>query len=1491
MLEIEEENEMFINDILEQTQNETKSSHEIAIIDRLVDIEEPNQNIYERDRLNKEIDTFDISAISHAAIYNMMQQADTSKLWKPVAHIRALLDSTLDIRVHIDGGANRSITNDERLLHNVRNIKQYNMSGADGKPTITCTKVGYFRMMSEGYGVIHVKMYYSPEVSETIASPGDITSSKDNVFEAWNQYSDMSNGTGYIEFSSKSGLQKAKIPTRSHNGLWYIKQSLIECIHQSSYEPDQVHIRRLTAAANHELWHQRLGHPGETATSKIHLATEGVPHLQPIRNQFYKCSSCIKSKMQKASKDHCNPVPKKTTASGQRFYMDYGFIKGEEKAGKRKIVTSRDGYNCYLIIVDEFTRYMWIMLAKDKSPPIDFIRDFLDKHGDKNYATRAVRSDQGGELWKCNDFKKVVIESKFLLEPTGADDAAQNGIAENPNKTLGRITRALLYNANLGHEFWSYAIQHAVYIKNRLPHAHHQHKITPYELYTGTKPNLMNLRVWGCRVFVKKTGKRSTKLSDYTNTGIFLNYTATDKNILYLDSYTNREKIASHVVFDEANFSGGKNSPGSLALQKAGATKAMIKDENATELKQSNNTLLVKKLTPNAKIPTRASDGSAGLDLHSNITITLQPKEFQWIPTGISISTPEETYSRIASRSGLTSKKSLEVKAGVVDNDFRGEVAVGLYNFGNTTQSIAVGDKIAQLIIERYAKLEVKEAQELSETERGSKGFGSSDQEAAKINTVKPHVNEIILSTDPYDDTITVTCKTTGSDIYAGMDLTDEKRENSVQLLHCKKSNPAAKIPRWRSTLRNSTLVSIDGEKVTSKQDVARLIQLARSKNKTVQLTFATIERVPVHPEHGIPQMYSDQLNVIAEAQRFIKYGETAVAYHQEEDQPVIRQLASTKPPLKLTRKYLQTQDNWQEWKDAEALQLRLYEKQKMFGQPIPRPKQANILSLLWTYLVKTNGTKKARCVCNGNPKYKGTVTLAHTYAACLAQTGSRLFWATAALEDLIVVGADASNAFAEAPAPKAPLYVTVDTPFKEWWAEQGRPPIPKGFVLPVQHALQGHPESPRLWAEFIDRIIREEVGLTPTTHEPCLYHGTIKGQRVLFLRQVDDFAVASTDTSICDHIINTISKHLSAPMKNLGIIDSFNGVQIEQESQYIKLHNTKYIETILDKHGWLNDTYKSHRNPTPMRSDNKYLEQLENAVGPETEEERKQLEKSMGFKYRTVLGEALYAMVTCRPDISIPIMKLSQYSANPAEIHYIALKNVFRYLRSTKSRGITFWRKQPSRYKILKQSILTDITQFPPQLLRHAPSNAYSYADSDWAGDTKHRKSVSGFCIIYGGAVIAYKSKFQKTIAQSSTEAEFAAACEAGKLILHIRSILNEINVPQEHATILYEDNQGALMMANAGQPTRRTRHIDIKQFALIDWVKSDLLELKYIETSQNIADALTKQLDRTLFYRHFDKLMGVEQPPYSVHLGTPTNDLQTCYHNHDHNSMGGVM
>jgi hypothetical protein len=262
-------------------------------------------------------------------------------------------------------------------------------------------------------------------------------------------------------------------------------------------------------------------------------------------------------------------------------------------------------------------------------------------------------------------------------------------------------------------------------------------------------------------------------------------------------------------------------------------------------------------------------------------------------------------------------------------------------------------------------------------------------------------------------------------------------------------------------------------------------------------------------------------------------------------------------------------------------------------------------------------------------------------------------------------------------------------------------------------------------------------------------------------------------------------------------------------------------------------------------------------------------MEEEMGFGYRQAIGELIYALVTCRPDISYAVIKLSQYSTRPARVHFEALKTIYRYINATMDEGIYYWRKTP-RYDLPELPLpecKSDSNYDESEIEERQQQQhdiMYAAVDSDYAGDTKHRKSVTGIVIRIAGGTILYKTRFQDTVALSSTEAEFTAAAEAGKYILYVRSILNEIGIPQDEATILYEDNQGALLMANAQQPTKRTRHMDIKTFILQQWVEEDLIRLKRIATSDNYSDILTKATGRTLFYRHMNFIFGKIRPTY---------------------------
>jgi hypothetical protein len=123
---------------------------------------------------------------------------------------------------------------------------------------------------------------------------------------------------------------------------------------------------------------------------------------------------------------------------------------------------------------------------------------------------------------------------------------------------------------------------------------------------------------------------------------------------------------------------------------------------------------------------------------------------------------------------------------------------------------------------------------------------------------------------------------------------------------------------------------------------------------------------------------------------------------------------------MKLTRGKLLKQSDWSDWQESEYLQLNQYFDQVMFGSPQLVNEDTAVFHLVWTYDIKAlDGRKKARCICDGSPRAGQSRILDKTYANCVDQTSSCMFYAIAAAENLLIYGANVSNAFAEAPPPK----------------------------------------------------------------------------------------------------------------------------------------------------------------------------------------------------------------------------------------------------------------------------------------------------------------------------------------------------------------------------------------------------------------------------------------------------------------------------------------
>lgn len=452
------------------------------------------------------------------------------------------------------------------------------------------------------------------------------------------------------------------------------------------------------------------------------------------------------------------------------------------------------------------------------------------------------------------------------------------------------------------------------------------------------------------------------------------------------------------------------------------------------------------------------------------------------------------------------------------------------------------------------------------------------------------------------------------------------------------------------------------------------------------------------------------------------------------------------------THRNLQRLPNWSDWDAAFDAQLDAHFTAGALGLPVLRPPNTsdglpNILWIQWSNVVKPNGKRKC-CACIDGSKRAAPWLhqFAQTYASCIEQPCMRLFFALAAINGLIVSFADTTNAFQQSPPPTRKCYLYIDDVYASWYLKRYGVAIDRhAYVIPIERALQGHPEAGRLWEGMIVGIF------SSTTHERNLYHGRIDNTLVLVCRQIDDYAIASVTPDIATRLITFINDHATTEHHGIGtssdsdITNHYNGLDVHQTRDHIKLSCEVYIHRILQTHGWETPGAREsdRHDSVPLSAD--AMNNIASLVGPEeTSPDHAALEKSLGFSYRQVLGELTYAYVICRLDIGFAVTFLARFALAPHKEHYLALKNVVRYLRRTIDWGLIYWRSTP-----VPSLSLVSIEQPPldPSLPSYptCPLNQLvGFVDASYAADPKTRRSITGIIFCYGGAAIAYKSNFR---------------------------------------------------------------------------------------------------------------------------------------------------
>ncbi|KZO91857.1 hypothetical protein CALVIDRAFT_467694, partial [Calocera viscosa TUFC12733] len=199
-------------------------------------------------------------------------------------------------------------------------------------------------------------------------------------------------------------------------------------------------------------------------------------------------------------------------------------------------------------------------------------------------------------------------------------------------------------------------------------------------------------------------------------------------------------------------------------------------------------------------------------------------------------------------------------------------------------------------------------------------------------------------------------------------------------------------------------------------------------------------------------------------------------------------------------------------------------------------------------------------------------------------------------------------------------------------------------------------------------------------------------------------------------------------------------------------------------------------------------------------------------------------------PDISYAISALGQFNANPGREHWLAVKRVLRYLAGTKEMGL---------------------------VLAHGGEHGLvGWSDADWAGDHEDRKSTSGYIFMLDGMPISWSARKQKTVALSTTEAEYIALTYWWDEALWLRTLLSDLGIQLNGPTTLYVDNQSALSLIRNPVLHSRTKHIDIRHHFIRNAMDASDIELIYCPTDQMVADILTKPLTMDKHHRFADML-----------------------------------
>jgi len=231
----------------------------------------------------------------------------------------------------------------------------------------------------------------------------------------------------------------------------------------------------------------------------------------------------------------------------------------------------------------------------------------------------------------------------------------------------------------------------------------------------------------------------------------------------------------------------------------------------------------------------------------------------------------------------------------------------------------------------------------------------------------------------------------------------------------------------------------------------------------------------------------------------------------------------------------------------------------------------------------------------------------------------------------------------------------------------------------------------------------------------------------------------------------------------------------------------------------------------------------------PQTEAEKQEMRS---IPYRSLVGCLIYLSNTTRPDICYIVNRLARFLSNPGKQHWQAAKKVLRYLKGTHDLGLVY----RGKYTLS------------------------GYADASWADNVDNRRSTAGFMVCGRPGtqgIYHWQTKLLATPCQSSTEAEYATLTLAANDMICQRGLANSLGYEQVLPTIINEDNQSCIALAENPVFHARTKHIELKHHVIRHYIETKQIKLAYCPTKEQLADIFTKPLKTHRFIFLRDKLL----------------------------------